>query len=67
MQDSQGVQTANKYTGEMDGELNFGSLAPDGKVSGKLAFEVPEGDTNLKLVYTTDLFSDDEIIVNLGE
>lgn len=67
VQDSQGVQSMSKYVGEMDGEMDFGSLAPGGTVTGKLAYEVPEGDANLKLVYRTDMFNRDEVIVNLGE
>lgn len=51
LQDSNGVQQNESFTALSEGKLNSGSLAPGGKVSGKLAYEVPKGDAGLKLIY----------------
>lgn len=45
--------------------LESGELAPDGTVSGTLAFEAPIGDDNLQLIYTPSFWSDKNITVNL--
>lgn len=51
LQDSNGVQQNESFTALSEGKLNSGSLAPGGKVTGKMAYEVPKDDTGLKLIY----------------
>lgn len=66
MQDSNGVQQNEAITALSQGKLNSGSLAKGGKVSGKLAYEVPKGDTGLKLLYQNySFFSNKAITFNL--
>lgn len=52
LQDSSGVQQSESFMALSEGKLNSGSLAPGGKVTGKLAYEVPTGDAGLKLLFT---------------
>lgn len=66
MQDSNGVQQNEAITALSQGKLNSGSLAKGGKVSGKLAYEVPKGDAGLKLLYQNySFFSNKAITFNL--
>lgn len=66
MQDSNGVQQSESFSALSEGKLNSGSLAPGGKVSGKLAYEVPSGDAGLKLLYQSfSLFSNKAITFSL--
>jgi len=66
MQDSNGVQQNEAFTAISEGKLNSGSLAPGGKVTGKLAYEVPKDDTGLKLLYQNfSLFDNKAITFNL--
>lgn len=66
MQDSNGVQQSEALMALSEGKLNSGSLAPGGKVSGKLAYEVPKGDAGLKLLYQSfSLFSNKVITFSL--
>ena len=51
VQDSNGVQKNYQGMSELPYRLEYGSLAPDGTVEGNLAFEVPQGDNNLQLIY----------------
>ena len=51
MQDSNGVQLTETYVGTVDGQLNSGSLAPGGKVVGRVTYQVPAGDKGLKLLF----------------
>ena len=62
MQDSNGVQQNEALTALSEGKLNSGSLAAGGKVTGKLAYEVPKGDTGLKLLYQNFSFFDNKAI-----
>jgi hypothetical protein len=62
MQDSNGVQQNEAITALSEGKLNSGSLAAGGKVTGKLAYEVPKGDTGLKLLYQNFSFFDNKAI-----
>lgn len=66
VEDSNGVRQTEAYAGN-EGGLNSGSLAPGGTVSGILTYEVPAGDSGLKLIYKPNMFSDKNITVNLGE
>ncbi len=66
LQDSNGVQLSESFTALSEGKLNSGSLAPAGKVSGKLAYEVPKDDAGLKLLYQSfSFFSNKTITFNL--
>lgn len=66
MQDSNGVQQNEAYSALSEGKLNSGSLAKGGKVTGKLAYEVPKGDAGLKLLYQNfSFFSNKAITFNL--
>ncbi len=58
MQDSNGVQQSEAITALSEGKLNSGSLAKGGKVTGKLAYEVPKDDAGLKLLYQNFSFFD---------
>lgn len=62
MQDSNGVQQSESFTALTTGKLNSGSLAPGGKVTGKLAYEVPKGDKGLKLLYESMSLFDNQAI-----
>lgn len=62
MQDSNGVQQNEAFTAISEGKLNSGSLAAGGKVTGKLAYEVPKDDTGLKLLYQNFSFFDNKAI-----
>ena len=61
-QDSNGVQQSEAFTALSEGKLNSGSLAKGGKVTGKLAYEVPKGDAGLKLLYQNFSFFDNKAI-----
>lgn len=66
MQDSNGVQQSEAIMALSEGKLNSGSLAKGGKVTGKLAYEVPKGDAGLKLLYQNfSLFNNKAITFNL--
>lgn len=62
MQDSNGVQQSEAITALSEGKLNSGSLAKGGKVTGKLAYEVPKDDAGLKLLYQNFSFFDNKAI-----
>lgn len=62
MQDSNGVQQIESFTALSEGKLNSGSLAKGGKVTGKLAYEVPKDDAGLKLLYQGLNFFDNKTI-----
>ena len=66
LQDSNGVQQNESFTALSEGKLNSGSLAAGGKVTGKLAYEVPKDDTGLKLLYQSfNFFSNKAITFKL--
>ncbi|HEY1085540.1 MAG TPA: DUF4352 domain-containing protein [Candidatus Saccharimonadales bacterium] len=62
MQDSDGVQQNEAIMALSEGKLNSGSLAKNGKVTGKLAYEVPKGDKGLKLLYQNFGFFENKAI-----
>lgn len=62
MQDSNGVQQNEAFTAISEGKLDSGSLAAGGKVTGKLAYEVPKDDAGLKLLYQNFSFFDNKAI-----
>jgi len=63
VQDSNGVQKNYQAMAELPYRLEYGSLAPDGTVEGNLAFEVPQGDNNLQLVYQPNAFQRQTVTV----
>ncbi len=62
LQDSNGVQHDESLTALAEGKLNSGSLAAGGKVTGKMAYEVPKDDEGLKLLYQSFSFFDNKTI-----
>lgn len=65
VRDSAGVEQNDAYVGEVDGQLESGSLAGGGSVSGVIVFEVPTGDTGLVLVYKPSYFSNEVAEIKL--
>lgn len=66
LQDSEGVQKDEDISVLSEGQLNSGSLATGGKVSGKIGFQVKKGDKKLALLYSEpSLFSDKSITIKL--
>jgi hypothetical protein len=65
IQDVNGAQTnADAASYSLEDSLNSGSLAPNGKITGSLAFEIPEG-TDAKLIFQPSFWSNDRIVVAL--
>lgn len=66
LQDSQGViKDVDSSAFVADGALNSGNLAPNGKVSGFLVFQVPAGDSGLVLRYSPSFWSDKKVEIKL--
>lgn len=64
LQNSNGNITNTAFTIiNNDTALHYGELAGGGTVSGSLAFEIPQGDNNLKLIYKYEF--NKEVSVNL--
>jgi Domain of unknown function (DUF4352)/zinc-ribbon domain len=51
VQDSNGVQESRQVMMGLPYPIEPGSLAPEGTMEGNLVFEVPQGDSNLQLIY----------------
>ncbi len=51
------------FVPEVPYNLESGSLAPKGKVEGNMIFEVPRNDNNLKLIYTSNMFTGETVTV----
>ncbi len=64
VQDSSGVLKTETFV-DAENKLNSGNLAPGGKVTGTMVFEVPAGDTGLKLVFKPSFWSNKTIYVKL--
>lgn len=65
MQDANGAQfSADASSYSLEDSLNSGTLAPNGKITGSLAFEVPSGD-NVKLIFQPSFWSKDRVVVNM--
>lgn len=62
--DSNGVYHDYNYL-VLKEPLKSVDLAKGGSISGSVAFEVPKNDTNLKLVYTPSLWSDEQVEIKL--
>ena len=66
LQDSSGViKDVASAAFSVDGALNSGNLAPKGKVSGFLVFEVPAGDAGLTLRYSPSFWLDKKVEIKL--
>jgi hypothetical protein len=66
IQDSKGViKDVAFVTYSVDGTLESGELAPNGKVAGFIIFEVPIGDTELVLQYNPLFWTDKKIEIKL--
>ncbi len=65
IQDSKGSRTYSTYVMDLQNMIQFGELAPQGKVEGNLAFVIPAGDAPLKLVFKPMWGFEGEVIVNL--
>lgn len=66
LQNSQGViKDPDSSTYSADGALGSGDLAPGGKVSGFLVFQVPQDDGGLTLRYSPSFWSDKKIEITL--
>lgn len=65
MQDSNGVQKNGETMTELPNRIDFGELAPGGTLQGNLVFQAPQGDSNLKLVYQTDIFTKQTVTVDI--
>ncbi len=66
MKDSKGViKDVDMTTYSVDGTLGSGELAPKGKVSGFMVFQVPSGDAGLVLQYTSSFWTDKKLEINL--
>jgi len=63
VQDSNGVQERHKLTMDLPYRIEPGSLAPEGTMEGNLVFEVPQGDSNLQLIYEASPIQRQTIIV----
>lgn len=64
IQDASGVRKNTSYIG-VDDDLPSVDLIPNGKVSGNLGFEVKSDATALKLVYKTNMWTDNVVLINL--
>jgi hypothetical protein len=51
LQDTNGVKHNEAIMAITEGRLSTGTLAPGGKITGKLVYEVPQDDSGLKLVF----------------
>ena len=70
LKDGNGNITDSFGTTSLEGigeNLSSGALAPDGNVSGTIAYEVPIDDEDLTLRYISNMFSNDTIDFNLYE
>lgn len=67
MEDSEGSLDTYSITGSLsdDSALGSGELTSGGKKTGTLVFEVPAGDTNLRLHYQPSFWSNKEVIIKL--
>jgi hypothetical protein len=65
MQDSNGTLRNIDLIVGLESQLNSGNLAPGGKVTGNLGFQVPKGDAGLKLVFKPSFWSNKTITFQL--
>lgn len=66
IEDSNGaIEGTATMVNDEDDRLDYGELAPNGKKAGTLVYEVPKGDTNLRLHYQPSMFGKREAIISL--
>lgn len=65
IQDSNGVLKNEAFITGVQNTLSSGNLAPGGKVTGNLGFEVQKDDAGLKLVFKPNFWSNKTITVKL--
>lgn len=65
IQDSNGVLKNEGFITGVQNPLNSGNLAPGGKVTGNLGFEVQKDDAGLKLVFKPNFWSNQTVTVKL--
>lgn len=64
VQDANGAQESSTFA-SLDDSLSSGTLAPNGKITGSMPFEVPQG-TNAKLIFQPSFWSEQRVVVDLG-
>lgn len=64
VQDANGAQESSTFA-FLDDSLSSGTLAPEGKVTGSIPFEVPVGD-EAKLIFQPSFWSSQRVVVDLG-
>jgi len=64
IQDANGAQESETFAA-LDDSLNSGTLAPGGKVTGSMPFQVPVGDKAL-LIFQPSFWSSQRVVVDLG-
>jgi hypothetical protein len=64
VQDANGAQESSTFA-SLDDSLSSGTLAPGGKVTGSIPFEVPIGD-EAKLIFQPSFWNNQRIVVDLG-
>lgn len=64
VQDANGAQESSTFA-SLDDSLSSGTLAPEGKVTGSMPFEVPVGD-EAKLIFQPSFWSNQRVVVDLG-
>jgi Na+-transporting methylmalonyl-CoA/oxaloacetate decarboxylase gamma subunit len=65
VEDSNGNRTSDIFAVDVPNQLSAGELAPGGKVSGNMAFEIPAGESNAKLVVTPSFWTNKRVIIKL--
>ena len=65
LEDETGTQRNTTFLSGVDGELQSVTLSPNGKTSGKLAFEAKKDSSKLILHYSGNFVSGGEITVKL--
>lgn len=64
VQDANGAQESSTFA-SLDDSLSSGTLAPNGKITGSMPFEVPTG-TNAKLIFQPSFWNSQRVVVDLG-
>lgn len=64
MQDADGAQESTSFA-SLDDQLNSGTLAGGGKVTGSMSFELPKGQMG-KLIFTPSFWSSQRIVVEVN-
>ncbi|MCL2094777.1 DUF4352 domain-containing protein [Candidatus Saccharibacteria bacterium] len=65
MQNGDGAIEGHSWTAEANNALGSGELIPNGRRSGTILFEVPDGDDNLTLHYRPSFWSNREVRIRL--